>query len=1114
MSAKDHDEHGEHLHSPHEHEHAHAHPEHGDNYEAAYAPAADAEPARAATPEYGYWRTIAELDGKAKLQTERGDNEFPPAPDVSDPLSRRNFFHLMGASMALAGVGACRRYEKEEIVPLARRPEDQVPGQTQLYATTFELGGAGHALVATSYEGRPIKLDGNPDHPFASGGAVPGTKRHAGAHPFAQAAILSLYDPDRSQSVTQAGKPTSLETFRALLPELRGKLAGARILSEATSSPTIQELRRGLVAEHPGLLWHEYEPLSWDNERLGMKLAFGRALRPLARLDQCETIVTIDCDIFVEHPAAMRYNRDFARSRRPGGSLGVDLSGNAVMNRLWAAESTFSHTGAMADHRLAIRSEHGLPFAMALGAALGIGGPPNSELRNEKKVQQFVSVLAEELKANRGRAVVIAGRRQPAEVHAIVAQINQALDAPGKTLDYLEVPEPEREGHAASIATLARDMAAGKVSTLIILGGNPVYDAPVDASFAGALAKVQTSIHLSEHHNETSQKATWHIPRAHFLEAWGDARTWDGTIATAQPLIAPLYGGISPVELLAMLLGKEALERLFGEPLPGDVVSGEVLVRAALGKLGHASWRQYVHDGFVPGMQFAAAPPAQAQVGAFAIPQLSSGQLGGSTISNGKLEVVFHYSSFAYDGRFANNAWLQETPDFLSKVTWDNYAIVGPETADALGVRNDTRIRVKVGDNEVNLPCYTMPGQARGSIALVLGGGRTAAGRVGNGVGVDTYKVRTTAGFDFATSATVTATGDGYTLASVQEHWDIRTVDYGPLGSGGGIIPSVNEKGLQQRVHELIKETDNTWLNEDKSRKVVGGPALYWDDEHVDTGGAKRHLSLFREPEYKGHRWGMAIDLSTCTGCNACMVACQAENNVPVVGRKEVMNNREMHWIRIDRYFSGPPSDPEVVHQPVACQQCEMAPCEQVCPVGATIHSDEGLNDMTYNRCIGTRYCANNCPYKVRRFNFLDWNKEWREARNKVRRLLFNPEVTVRMRGVMEKCTFCVQRIQNAKIHARAVARSQHTGAIDAPMPDGVVETACQQACPTEAIVFGDLADPKSRVSRLHDDRRTYDLLPELYTRPRNKFLARVRNPNQKMEPAKQPPAGAAKGGH
>jgi MoCo/4Fe-4S cofactor protein with predicted Tat translocation signal len=1108
MSAKDHDEHGEHLHSPHDQ----------DNYDAAYAPSEPAEPVRPATPVYGYWRSLAELEGKAKLQTERGDNEFPPAPEVSDPLSRRNFFQLMGASMALAGAGACRRYEKEEIIPLSRRPEDQTPGQAQQYATTFELGGVGHALLATSYEGRPIKLDGNPEHPFSSGGIVAGTKSHAGAHTFAQAAILGLYDPDRSQSVMHAAKGASLESFLALLPALRDKLLpGAHVLAEATSSPTVQALRDRLRAKHPGLIWHEYEPLSWDNERVGTKLAFGRSVRPLAKLDLCETIVTIDCDIFVEHPAAMRYNRDFARSRRvPNGSLPLDASGNSKMNRLWAAESTLSHTGAMADHRLAIRSEHGLPFAMALGAALGVGAPPSSELVKEPKVQNFVRVLAEELQQNRGRAVVLAGRRQPPEVHALVAQINQAIDATGKTLDYLADPDPARpteDTHVKSIQALAREMAAGKVGALIMLGGNPVYDAPVDVDFAAALGKVQTSIHLSEHLNETSQKATWHVPRAHFLEAWGDARTWDGTFTIAQPLIAPLYGGVSSAELLAMLLGEEP--------------AGEKLVRATVEALGFSNWRKYVHDGFVQdgsgsdarGTSF--PPVRDLQPNAVPPPPLSPSQIAGSTISNGKLEVAFHYSSFSYDGRFANNAWLQETPDFLSKVTWDNYAIVGPETAEALKVANDTRIRVKVGEREVTLTCHTMPGQARGSIALVLGGGRTAAGRVGDKVGVDTYKVRTTAGFDIAPSVTVTATGDHYTLASVQEHWDIRTLDYGPLGGGGGLIPGVNIEGLQGRVPELIKETTSQQLGQpDKDGRMwtaSPSPELYWDDQDADTGGAKRHLSLFREQEYKGHRWGMAIDLSTCTGCNACMVACQAENNVPVVGRRQVINNREMHWIRIDRYFSGPPSDPVVVHQPVACQQCENAPCEQVCPVGATIHSDEGLNDMTYNRCIGTRYCANNCPYKVRRFNFLDWNAQWREARNKVRRLLFNPEVTVRMRGVMEKCTFCVQRIESAKIHARAQARSQHTGAVDASLPDGTVETACQQACPTEAIVFGDLADSKSRVSRLHADRRQYPLLAELYTRPRNRFLARVRNPNPKLvpqDPAAKPPAGAAQGGH
>ena len=1049
-----------------------------DNYEAAYAPQPEAAPG-APTPEHGYWRSLRELDGEATVQTDRSGNELPPMPTVIDPLSRRNFFHLMGASMALAGVGACRRYEKEEIVPLARRPEDQVPGQTQEYATAFELGGVGHALVATSFEGRPIRLDGNPDHPFASGPVIAGTKRHAGTSAFAQAAVLDMYDPDRSQSPLAGGKGASIDGFRAAVRELLPKLgARARVLAEATSSPTVHALRERLRAR--GVQWHEYEPLSHDNERVGTRLAFGQALRPLAKLDVCETIVALDCDLLVEHPASLRYSRDFARSRQLGGSLGP-----GKMNRLWAIESTFSHTGAMADHRLALRSDHVLAFALALDARLRSGPQPDAESVREAKAKKFLDVLAEELGANKGRAVLVAGRRQPPEVHALVARINETIGAVGTTLDYLPDLDADRPSHLQSITALAKDMATGAVDTLVILGGNPVYDAPADLDFAGALAGVKTSIHLHEYVNETSKKTSWHVPRSHFLEAWGDTRTWDGTVTIAQPLIAPLYGGLSMAELLSMLLGEET--------------GGEQLVRQTHANAG-GSWRKHVHDGFVagPGVR----PVGAARVGNFPIPALTPSQASGSKlVKSGELEVVFHYSSFTYDGRFANNAWLQETPDFLTKVTWDNYALVGPDTAKHLGLENDRMVTVSVEGRSITLPCYTIPGQAHNTIALVLGGGRTAAGRVGgqgtaNRVGWDTYKVRTTKGFDIALGASAAPTGERYELASVQEHWDIRT----------GLIPSVNTDGLQKRLPDLIRETTGKKLLADPGWTAESKAELYWDDANVETDGPKRHFSLFREHEYHGRRWAMAIDLNTCTGCNACVVACQAENNIPVVGRQEVRNNREMSWIRIDRYFSGPPSDPVVVHQPIACHHCETAPCEQVCPVGATSHSDEGLNDMAYNRCIGTRYCANNCPYKVRRFNFLDWNKEWREARNKVRRLLFNPEVTVRMRGVMEKCTFCVQRIQNAKIHAKAEIRThKRTGTVDGPLPDGEVVVACQQACPSECIVFGDLSDKDSRVSKLHADRRAYDLLPDVYSKPRTRFLARLRNPNPALEkPAPQ----------
>ncbi len=1056
-----------------------------------------------ATPEHGYWKSLRELDGKADWQLDPTMKEYPEGTTgkpLLDPLSRRNFFHLMGASMGLAGIAAgagCQRYEKEEIVPLARRPEDEIPGTTLQYSTAFELGGVGHALVATSYEGRPIHLDGNPEHPFASGGILPGTQRRAGAHTFAQAAILALYDPDRSQNPLAGGKGSSLEAFKSTLGELRKAIAagGAHVLAEASSSRTVMELRRKL--ESMGVQWHEYEPLSWDNERAGTKLAFGTSVRPLAKLDKCETILTIDGDIFVEHPASMRYSRDFAKSRRRDGSLG-----SGKMNRLYSVESVFSNTGALADHRLPLRSELCLPFVVALDAMLGGGASPASAFLAEEKVKAFIGALAEELKANTGRAVVIAGRRQPPEVHAYVAKINQAIGAVGQTLDYVDDPEPERPTHLQAITAVAKAMAGRQVQTLIMIGGNPVYDAPADLDFAGALAQVPTSIHLSEYADETSIKCSWHVPKAHFLEAWGDVRTWDGTITLAQPLIEPLYGGLSTAELLSLVIG--------------DELGGEALVRAMHSKLAGADWRKNVHDGFVPGTLL---QPAQVSLQALPVPQLTESQRSGSKRRNNELEVVFHYSSFTYDGRYANNAWLWETPDFLTKVTWDNYALVSPETATVLGLANDTLITVKIGERSIELPCYTMPGQAKYSIGLVVGGGRKEAGHVAThphnvtdevpgkwAVGWDTYKVRTTTGFDIAVGASVTGGGRAYELADTQDHWDYRP----------GILKDIGNDEIANRTKGIVRETTGAVMTKNP-KWVAEEEEEFWDDtEQAQAKGEKaRHLSLFEEHTYDNrHRWGMAIDLSTCTGCNACMVACQSENNVPVVGRREVINNREMSWIRIDRYFQGSPDDPHVVYQPLPCQQCENAPCEQVCPVGATQHSEEGLNDMAYNRCIGTRYCANNCPYKVRRFNFLDWNKEFREAREKVRRLLFNPDVTVRMRGVMEKCTYCVQRIQNGKIKWKAQHRNPAPsmdvqGKLTDPIPDGTIETACQMACPTEAIVFGDLADPTSRVSKAHEDRRAYTLLPETYTKPRNRYLARVRNPNPRLEK----PVAADEGG-
>ena len=1024
--------------------------------------------------DHGYWKSLAELDRDVPTGgADQTGNDAGAADDAVDPLSRRNFAKLMGASFALAGIAGtgCKRWEREEIVPLARRPESQIPGVTQEYATAYELAGHAQALLATSYEGRPIRVDGNPEHPFAGGGVLNGTKRHGGSTVFAQGSILHLYDPDRSQQVAHAGKGASFSDWKAWLAELRraGNLNRVRVLAEATSSPTVQALRRRLDTALPGLIWHEWEPLSWDNERAGMMQAFGRVVRPFAHLNNAETVVSLDSDFCFEHPAALRYTRDFAKSRHPESSS----LGRGRMSRLYAIESAYTSTGVWADHRLAVRSEHVLPVAQLLESLLIGGARPTAEVAAEARVVKLVEALAREIKQNTGRVVVLAGRRQPPAVHALAARLNQTYG--GGLVQYLEDPQPERPTHAESIAMLARDIRGKQVDTLFILGGNPVFDAPADLEFGKLLAEggLETSVHLSEYANETSAATTWHIPRAHYLETWGDARTWDGTYTVQQPLIAPMYGGISIIEFLGMLLGDQT---------PADELIARTFTESGYG----GTWRAAVHDGFVDKSAF--APQQVTATGAGAAVQLAGTAAGGSSIKNGELEVTFLASTQTWDGRYANNAWLQETPDFLTKLTWDNAALISPDTADSLGVKSQDMVRIEVGDRKLDIAALVMPGQAKGSIGIILGGGRTRAGRVGNkrseieGGGFNAYALRTAAGLEMISGAKVTRTGGRYKLAMTQEHHDISR---GPWT----LSSDVGSKEEQVKIPDLIREVTKDGYA-DAGYKAEKDHPYYHDHKHG------RGYSLYEEKEYHGRKWAMAIDLGNCHGCNACMVACQSENNVPVVGKKEVARNREMHWIRIDRYFKGDLNNPVVVGQPVTCQHCENAPCETVCPVGATIHSSEGLNDMVYNRCVGTRYCLNNCPYRVRRFNFFDYHKEFEDARNNVRKLLFNPEVTVRERGVMEKCTYCVQRIQNAKIKAK---NAGHGRAGNDPLPDGTITTACQAACPSEAIVFGDLSDPESRVSKLHGDKRQYELLGELNDKPRTRFLARVRNPNPEL---------------
>ncbi len=1039
-----------------------------------------------------HWRSLSELVAQAESAADGSSGGDPAVqsyleqriPDhdelFGDPLSRRRFMQVMGASIALsgaAGLSACR-WEEDHIVPESQRPDDYVPGISKRYATAMALGGSGYGLLVTAYDGRPIKVDGNPDHPSTGRGSTA----------FMQASLLELYDPDRSRTVERRRGtkplPATWADFDELVQSWVGGFAaqngrGFRVLSEATSSVTVAGLREELLRRFPEARWHEYEPLSRDNERLGTRMAFGRAMRVHLNLADATIIAALDADLFNDHPDSLRLSRDFASGRDPD-----EKSGG--MNRLYAVESTFSVTGAAADHRLPLRSELIKPFLLALEAKLqGGGAAPGGKALADAKIQKFLTVLAGDLGQNRGRSVIAIGNRQPADVHAIAARVN-ALLGNSDTVQYSADPDGDRPGHAEDIVALAADMKKGAVKTLLILGGNPAYDAPADLNFGSLLGQVDNSIHLSAYADETSALCAWHLPRAHYLEAWGDTRTHDGTITIAQPIIEPVFSGRSAIDVLKQFLGR-------GEEPSSELVRARVLAalgvaavegegQAAAEARGRAdeAWRRALHEGFVA----RSAPPTETpQIQAFQVAALTPTQ-SEARVPNGRLEVVFTTNTLTYDGRFANNGWMQEIPDFMTKMTWDNAALISPRTAADLGIAHEEMVEIAVEGRKVEVVAYVMPGQAPFSIALALGQGRRRAGRVGGlesegiaPVGFDTYRLRGSKAPFVATGGSVNGSNRKYRLSLTVDHYN---------------MDQLGQDGIKKRIPDLVKEAT---LKEYRDPDYDIAADAHTEDIAIltkPTTADRANRSLYKEHRYDGYKWGMTTDLSKCIGCNACIVACQAENNIPIVGKEQVYRNREMHWLRIDRYFQGDPDDPKVASQPILCQQCENAPCEQVCPVGATLHSDEGLNDMAYNRCVGTRYCLNNCPYRVRRFNFYrwDWYKEMDDPRAQVRKLLFNPEVTVRSRGVMEKCTWCVQRIQNVKIQAKNNR---------VPIEDGMITTACQDACPTGAIVFGDLNDKRSKVTALHARPRAYAMLAELNTRPRNVFLARIRNPHPEL---------------
>jgi MoCo/4Fe-4S cofactor protein with predicted Tat translocation signal len=983
-----------------------------------------------------YWRSLNELAGSPDV-IDSAAREFPPAASMPpEGASRRTFLSLMGASLALGGLAGCRRPE-EQILPYTRAPEEIVLGKPLFFATALPLMGTAFGVLVESHEGRPTKIEGNPKHPESLGATTL----------YGQAALLDLYDPDRSDSPRRGGARQSWDEAATFLRAEGDKLRarggkGLVVLTEAHRSPTLAsrlaELRKAL----PEARVVRYEPFSRDAVREGARLAFGRPLETALDLAQARVIVALDADLLATEGSPIKQARGFAQGRA------VDAPGASSMNRLYAVESAFSLTGASADHRLRLQSRQIPAFAFAVAAELGRRGIAlDPELlraldgvagRLEPRAMRHVAAIASDLAANRGQGALVAGRSQPREVHAVVHLVNLALGNTGRAVRHVAAFDESRDG-PEGVVELARAIERGEVETALILGGNPAFDAPADARLADALQKVPVRVHLSAHVDETSELATWHLNRAHPLESWSDVRAEDGTASIVQPLIAPLFGGKTDAEVVELFLGgtRSAHDLVKATWLSGDAPRTELDLRAAL------------RDGLWAGSRFAdeqvsPAPGAVvAALKAFA-PAAAQG-----------LEVTFRPDVHAWDGRFANNGWLQELPEPMSKLTWGNAAAISPATAARLALADGDVVTVSGSDGvSVRLPVVIAPGQADDSVAISAGQGRRAALRVGRGTGVDTNPLRQSDGFEIAGGFSIEKTAEKATLARTQEHF---VMEGRPLAREGTLA-------------EWQKEPDF-------ARKRAEKPTLF---------------SLYEEPDRaKGHAWGMSIDLNACIGCNACAVACQAENNVPLVGAEGVVASREMHWLRVDRYFEGGrPDEPSSVAQPMLCQHCENAPCEEVCPVGATVHSPEGLNEMAYNRCIGTKYCANNCPFKVRRFNFLEYNGELSGPR----KMSFNPDVTVRSRGVMEKCTFCVQRVNHAKIEAKREGRDR--------VRDGEVTSACQSACPTQAIVFGDLNDPRSEVSARAANPRGYKLLEELNVKPRVTYLAKIRNRNPELEDA------------
>ncbi|HEY7298311.1 MAG TPA: TAT-variant-translocated molybdopterin oxidoreductase [Xanthobacteraceae bacterium] len=963
-----------------------------------------------------YWRSLEELAETPQFAA-LIERELPRFRDVINTLDRRRFLQLMAASMALGGLSGCGpEPDPRQLLPYVQEPENIIPGRNRYYATAVTQGGYASGVLIAHQTGRPIKVEGNPDHPASLGAASA----------IMQASILELYDPRRAQTIVGGGHISSWEGFVSTLHNRRAALTARngeslRILTGAITSPSLAAQIAALQQQFPGMHWHQWEPLNRDSELAAATMSFGQAVDRIFDPSKADRIFGIESDLISATPGWVGYARSFAAARRPSETGGT-------MSRVYAIESTPTMLGAKADHRIAMRPDEIAASVRYLAGLVGAG--PQEWTQQTNAHSAWLKAAADDLMQHKGRALVHSGREQPVEIHLLADAINGALDAFGNTVRLIAPVDASSGAKQQSISELAQDMGLGKVDTLLILGSNPIYDAPANLDFAATVRRVPFSVSLALYDDETAQACTWRLPAVHEYETWSDARAFDGSVTIQQPQTRPLYGGRSAQQVLAILLGQLT---------PDDyaLVREYWKNRAQQENRGgfESFWHEALRMGIVPDSAESAKSltPRTGAVAEIAAPQPRPKE---------SLIALFRPDEGAWDGRYANNPWLLEMPRPFTRLTWDNAALVAPSTAKRLGLETHDVVEIAVENAKQHAPVFVLPGQAPDCITLPLGWGR-AAGGLGVGAGFDAYRLRRAANPWASEIKSITKTGNVYRLATTQG---------------------------QDRVlgRDLIRE----------------GTLDQFNDNPHKLAPKKEEQSLYPPYDYPDRAWGMAIDLNSCIGCQACVVACQAENNVPIVGKDQVLAQRVMHWLRIDRYYSGPADAPDIAFEPMPCMHCENAPCEVVCPVHATVHDHEGLNLMVYNRCVGTRFCSNNCPYKVRRFNFYgyayeNWNERARES--------WNPQVSVRSRGVMEKCTYCIQRIRTTQIAAERDGRQ---------LRDGEVVTACQQSCPTQAIVFGDRNDRDSAVAKRKATPIDYVLLDDLNTRPRTSYSALIRNPN------------------